>query len=162
MRGNTRSEFIVLDFGTKRPRVRIPPLRFPEALIFLRFRVFCFWRKDGFFPVCNLPGCSAAARHPAADSKMPFPKISGNDRFFPRGNLPVKKCQRFSVAALKFSGRPQSPLNRVSGRQGTAGPGCGSRTPGWRRNIAGWTRAGRFGRIVGGEVFARTALNEKL
>ena len=27
MRENTRSEFIVLEFGTKRPRVRIPPLR---------------------------------------------------------------------------------------------------------------------------------------
>ena len=34
MRGNPGLEFIVLDFGTKRPRVRIPPLRLLEGLIY--------------------------------------------------------------------------------------------------------------------------------
>ena len=51
----------------------IPPLRLPEALIFLRFRVFCFWRKCRFFPVCNLPGCSVAVRHLAVNLKIPLP-----------------------------------------------------------------------------------------
>jgi len=70
---NWREEKRILEFGTKRPRVRIPPLRLPEALIFLRFRVFCFWRKCRFFPVCNLPGCSVAVRHLAVNLKIPLP-----------------------------------------------------------------------------------------
>ena len=128
-----RSEIQTLEFGTKRPRVRIPPLRhknpeyplgcsgflhvgarrtnqskramrplqgssakieivarsgipqlrLPEALIFLRFRVFCFTGDCGFFPVCNLSGCSGVARHHPAGTKGSLPSISVNFRFFP-------------------------------------------------------------------------------
>ena len=49
MRGNPGLEFIVLDFGTKRPRVRIPPLRLLEGLIYKAFRVFRFWWICRFF-----------------------------------------------------------------------------------------------------------------
>ena len=47
MRGNPGLEFIVLDFGTKRPRVRIPPLRHknPKCPSWV-LRVFAI-RNDG-------------------------------------------------------------------------------------------------------------------
>ena len=44
----SRIEKQLVIFGTKRPRVRIPALRLPEALIFLRFRVLFF---PAWFPV---------------------------------------------------------------------------------------------------------------
>ena len=48
----------------------IPPL------IFLRFRVFHFWRICRVFPVYNAPGCSGAARHD-------FPLLKIYFRIFP-------------------------------------------------------------------------------
>ena len=105
MRGSPGLEFIVLEFGTKRPRVRIPPLRLPEALIFLRFRVFFFCWFSVFFRVATLP--AAAGRQCIAWllQKLDFrgfPYISG---FFPGGNV------LFTLLRL------QSPIIRIHGSQ---------------------------------------------
>ena len=109
----------VREFGTKRPRVRIPPLRLPEALIFLRFRVFCFWRICRFFPVYNLSGCSGSLRHPAADLKTSLPRISVNFRFFPR-----RKC-------LIYTSKATVPDNSDSRQSARYKFRCRSRTLGW-------------------------------
>ena len=62
----------------------LEPLRLPEALIFLRFRVFRFWRNCRFFPVCNSVGCSGVVRHRFPLQKIrfrDFPLFSANFRF---------------------------------------------------------------------------------
>ena len=83
----------------------IPPLRLPEALIFLRFRVFFFRWFSVFFRVATLP--AAAGRQCIAWllQKLDFrgfPYISG---FFLGGNV------LFTLLRL------QSPIIRIHGSQ---------------------------------------------
>ena len=73
---------------------------------------------------------------------------SGNFRkfpFFPQNNLPVYKSCLLSVATLIFSGRPQSPLNRVFGGQGAISPRWRSRTARWWRDF--WTPAHNYAKV---------------
>ena len=69
MQGNLRSEFIVLDFGTKRPRVRIPPLRLRRVLIYnaLRFSVLgdCY----AVLPIYNFSRCKWLQRRLIREEK---------------------------------------------------------------------------------------------
>ena len=86
-------------------RSGIPPLRLPEALIFLRFRVFFFRWFSVFFRVATLP--AAAGRQCIAWllQKLDFrgfPYISG---FFLGGNV------LFTLLRL------QSPIIRIHGSQ---------------------------------------------
>ena len=68
-----RSEIQILEFGTKRPRVRIPPLRLPEALIFLRFRVLLFPADFPLFSGMQPPGLQRGGEAPISASKNPLP-----------------------------------------------------------------------------------------
>ena len=82
------------------------PLRLPEALIFLRFRVFLFPGNCGTFPACNLPGCSGSPRLYSADTKEPLPSISENFRFFLIGFGTFK--------IFPADGQGQGPLIKLS------------------------------------------------
>ena len=94
--------------GSGRPlseRYRIPPLRLPEALIFLRFRVFVFGGFAGFFRKAT---CRVAAGRQCIAWLLQkldfrgFPYISG---FFLGGNV------LFTFLRL------QSPIIRIHGSQ---------------------------------------------
>ena len=80
MRGNPRSEFIVLEFGTKRPRVRIPPLRLPGSVDFPTLPGFLFLAKVPFFSGLQPAGLQRGGEAPVWQVE----KItSGNFRNFP-------------------------------------------------------------------------------
>ena len=100
-------------------RSGIPPLRLPEALIFLRFRVFLFSLVFGFFPGGNSSGCSRAAMHCLAASKTRLPGISVYFRFFP-----WRKC-------LIYTSKATVPDNSDSRQSARYKFRCRSRTLGW-------------------------------
>lgn len=87
---------------------------------------------SGFFSVCNREGCSGTVRHPAADLKMPFPQISGDDRIFLGRNV------LFTGLSLK----------QVLEIHWATMPGCELRMPGLWRIATGWTQIGESDKIT--------------
>ena len=85
-------------------RSGIPPLRLPEALIFLRFRVFCYFAYRCFFADLQ-SAISVDTAGIAGASIRCLPRLTRSPRFRLTANAPLGHLSDRSPAGLQRAGK---------------------------------------------------------